>query len=191
MKGVSTKQVWKFKGHFLKVCSGHLGWHPKIIKMFAQQVDLALQSLKSIVAIRFEVFVAEFTKDNAVISYLRRTIVRHLRRSFENLVIGYLWVREQGVGPKQHYHWVLFVDGKRVSKQRLKGMLKELFSRLPFYTLRLTKNGSFLVKNVGDKQFKKLIYRTSYLAKTRTKETCPEGVHDYGVSRLTSSIRER
>ncbi|WP_414931495.1 inovirus-type Gp2 protein [Vibrio europaeus] len=184
MKSISKKNIWKYKGHIISIPNGYLGWYPKILKTLAIQVDVALQSLKSIVVTRFEVFVKEFTKNNAVISHLTRVIKSHFARSFENLVVGYLWVREQGLQERQHYHWVLFVDGKRVSPRRLKEMLMELSNRLAFYTFSLTKNGRFIVKNVGDKQFKSLLKRASYLAKTRTKDKKTIGAHDYGASRL-------
>lgn len=183
MKNASYKKFIKHKGFILPIKGGEFGWNPKIIRGFLKQLDTMLSSFDSVIAIRFDVNIAEYTLNNSVISELSQMIVRDLQRSFERLGIGYIWVREEA-GIKQHYHWILLVDGRRVQPSRLSEMLIRLFSRNPFYHLHIPENSYYIVKKLGGSKYRAVVERASYLAKLNTKEGNPEGVHDYGTSRF-------
>lgn len=184
MKSISHKSYLKYKGLIIPIPNGNLGWYPQILKGLLRQADAMIAKTGSVLAVRLDINIGMYTKTNGVISTLRAKIRNELRRTFENIEVGYLWVRELAGSGNQHYHWFLLVDGRRVAPSRLTKLLIRFFEHQKFFSLHLPKNCYYLFKRRNSPKYYKFVERASYLAKTRSKESDTSGTNDYGLSRL-------
>jgi len=135
----------------------------------------------------FEAFIADYAKA--------------LKR--KGIDVAYLWVREQETSINHHYHLCLWLNGNEV--QHHKNVL-DLAERIWAYKVSMNPdvnnglvhycaidnyghfidNGIMLVRNSQDEQknFSRIIYSSSYLAKTFTKGAVMPGVRQFNHSRI-------
>lgn len=184
--GYSTKKLTlKYGDYILDIPNGNLGWCRKIMEAGLSQIDSMLSHTDRIFVLRFDCHASGFSSDNKQIGVFRRRLFKSLRRYYPDLLIGYLWVREQEKSKHQHYHFALMVDANRVPTANV--VLNEatrVWERLTGIHPHIPKHPYYLVR-LGHKQgFIDAASRLSYLAKSRGKGYRPAQTKDYGASRI-------
>lgn len=180
------KNGWiKHKGELLEICNAQqYGVYEDMIYKFIEQLDKAYSIHKRLLIVRLDYKVNYYTDNNKIFSNYMKNIVQWLRREYGITNVGYMWVREQEKSKKQHYHLVLALDGNKVQNPtRINAILREKWlSRGGMY---IPDNCYYYIdKNNYEKQRRSVIYRCSYMAKSRGKGFRPPQTKDYACSRL-------
>lgn len=128
------------------------------------------------------------TENNKAVSLFMSRLIKRLKRTYGLKDVGYFWAREyHGLGKGQHYHLVIFLDGRVVNQPRKVGALvREAWegnSRADVgYKLGYIFKAAYNVDSPETET--DFIYRISYLAKVRGKSARPPQTKDYGCSRI-------
>ena len=111
-----------------------------------------------------------------------------LKRVYGFKDIGYAWAREQERSKKQHYHFVLFLDGDLIRhSSKITQIIKQAWER----------EGSNCYMPVIPRPFhfadneeavQDMLERVSYLAKPRGKGYRDNQVKDYNCSRMKLGV---
>ena len=169
----------------LRINSGiDKGIYIEIIERMVSQLDIALAIHKRLLVCRIDLHTTYFSKDNKIISKYLNRAKQWIRRNYNIKNIGHIWVREQQRSKKQHYHLALFIDGDKIRyPAKLLRQLKEMW--LPLGYMPTVKNPYYFIDKHNKEEMRgEVIYRVSYLAKTRTKRYRDSQVKDYQTSRL-------
>ena len=147
--------------------------------------------------VRFDLSLDEYSGDNHTISvFLNRLKEKlfKLKRYRRIKDIGHEWVREQEESKQQHYHVALFLDGNKIQHpSALLQLIKAKWYKHGRLWIPKKKHvdddGCFYFIDMKKKDFKeqrgKVIYRLSYLGKTRGKGYKDIQAKNYSVSRLS------
>ncbi|WIH23367.1 YagK/YfjJ domain-containing protein [Photobacterium damselae] len=158
----------------------------KILKQGYKQLDNMLTYYSKVTVVFLQLHQTEFTPDNGVISLFLKQLKRRLEKHY-NCTVAYLWVREQGGAPAQHYHLVVMVNGHKCSSsQYILKVATEIWES------QKGGNYSFKVKNriyrietyKNNNEYQAARMRMSYLAKMKTKDTSRPYLNSFGVSRV-------
>ncbi|MDD9308687.1 inovirus Gp2 family protein [Aeromonas hydrophila] len=132
-------------------------------------------------AIRLELKMRTWTKDNKPMSKFIQQLKCQLINHYGQLYNGYIWVREKGKSKAQHYHLALLLDGQQVKhSDTVYRIAKAIWTD---GNLSLPDNPFYHVHRDRLDEHRLLIYRLSYLAKAETKGERPPAVKDYQFSR--------
>ena len=185
MKRIHEADWFWFEGQGWKVNARGSGLFVHILRALLGVFNEALNKQRRVFVFRFDVRLKCFSETNRVAS----SIVSQLRKRAELLYPGsafrYCWVREQGVFDPQHYHFVLFMDGRYIQHphrlQREIQVISALLEGVPHWS------GYHRIDRLSDRYLETLqqaSYHISYLAKVRTKGKRLDTVRDYSISRL-------
>ena len=111
-----------------------------------------------------------------------------VERTYQARHIGFVWARERETTKQQHYHFALWIDGNKIQHpKRLLAHIMQTWEAIDpsNHSMPYIKKPFYFVNDnqgLGD-----VVYRLSYLAKTRGKGYRPEQVKDYSTSRLKLS----
>ena len=173
------------------------GIYPNIIEKIVEQLDICLAIHKRVLVVRFDLSLDKYSGDNHTISTF---INRQKQRMFKTYGvkrighIGHEWVREQEESKQQHYHVALFLDGNKIQHpSALLQLIKAKWYKHGRLWIPKKKHvdddGCFYFIDQKKKDFKeqrgKVIYRLSYLGKTRGKGYKDVQAKNYSVSRLS------
>ena len=146
-----------------------------------QIMEKFFSKTSKLTAIRLELKMKRWTKDNRPISQFFQQLKCQLIHHYGQLYNGYIWVREQGKSKAQHYHLALLLDGQKVKhSDTVYRIAKAIWT---YGHLSLPDNPFYHVHRDRLDEHRLLIYRLSYLAKAETKGERPPTVKDYQFSR--------
>lgn len=156
-----------------------------ILDRIIDQFEIAQQKWARVFVLRIELHMPHPTQDNKCITGFNKRLFQRLKREYEFKDIGFTWAREyHGLGKGQHYHYALFLDGNKIRhSSRINGFIRASWERpMGGYSLGYIKRPFYLVDSEDVAQ--KVIYRLSYLAKTRGKGHRPAQTKDFQCSRM-------
>ena len=181
-----------------------LGCHGEILQRLGAIFAHATSKHNKVFFLRFDLRMAEQSAPGIDINV---SLPRFINSFTVNLKRGgydpfYLWVREQASSIFPHFHFILLLDGNKT--QSIYGHL-ETAERLWNSALGIDPNhhglvdyctrdrnefpqdnGIMIRRNDPDfiTTYQRCFQWASYLAKASTKGNAPEGVHEFGCSRL-------
>jgi hypothetical protein len=147
--------------------------------------------------VRFDLSLDEYSGDNHTISVFLNRLKEKLfkLKKYRRIKdIGHEWVREQEESKQQHYHVALFLDGNKIQHpSALLQLIKAKWYKHGRLWIPKKKHvdddGCFYFIDKKKKDFTeqrgKVIYRLSYLGKTRGKGYKDIQAKNYSVSRLS------
>lgn len=183
-KTVTKNEFVTYKGVTYRVNPKKSGLYVETLRSMIDQFEIAASMWSRVFVLRFDLHQDFYTDNNKLVSKFIKRISIKLKREYGFKKIGFCWVREQEKAKAQHYHCVLFLEGRKVQhSKRIMEFIKHAwespvggfhvpyFSR-PFYFGK------------RDEIADQVIYRISYLAKTRGKGYRPLQTKDFQCSRL-------
>lgn len=165
------------------------GVYLQLIHKAIEQLDICIVNWGRVFAMRFDLHQKAKTTHSKMLTMFRKNLMRRLERSYQMAEMGYVWVREQEKAKKQHYHFVVFLDGDKIKHS-------SMISQVIIETWQNVRDGNtaYIPRrcfyHVVDTVTKaEAIYRVSYLAKIRGKGYRPPQAKDYGASRLNLTFQ--
>ncbi len=182
---VTNKPYCLIHGKEFEVPNGHLGWYPKILYRFVDQLDAMLSSNRCVMVIRADLRLGFSTQDNKIMTTFWRRLSKTLKKRYPQLKLGYIWVREQERAKHQHYHIMIMVDKDLIHySNTITTAIIKVWKNLSGSQAHIPKNCYYSVKRNDTDSFLKPVERASYLAKSRGKGYRSKQTKDYGSSRL-------
>jgi len=179
------KDYLELNNERLKINAGvGKGIYLKILTRIINQLDIAYSIHKRLLVVRFDLHLRHYTPNNEVISKFIKRTKQWISRNYKIKNIGYAWVREVERSKTQHYHLVLFLDGDKIQHPtKLIERIKETWS--PNGHMPVVPSPYYFLDKHNHKEMRgEVIYRISYLAKTRGKGYRDSQAKDYEASRL-------
>ena len=179
----------EIKGETFSINAGlKKGIYKEIIQRFVSQLDIALSIHNRLLVIRLDLHLNNASRDNKVISKFMNRLKQWLKRNYDLEKVGYIWVREQEKSIRQHYHLALILDENKIRHpKRLNTQIKEMW--LPYGHMPTVLNPYFNLNKLKANYKavrEEIIWRVSYLAKTRGKRHRDVQTKDYQTSRLSN-----
>jgi len=162
------------------------GVYREIVRRIIEQLQTGLAIHGRLMVVRFDLHSDSFQADNAEIRAFRRRIMVWVERTYQTRHIGFVWVRERETTKHQHYHFALWIDGNKIQHpKRLLTHIMQTWEAIDpsNHTMPYIKKPFYFVDN--QEALADVVYRVSYLAKTRGKGYRPEQVKDYREPRKT------
>ena len=160
------------------------GVYKEIVISFIGQLDAAISIHKRVLVLRLDFHVNYYTETNNKLSKFMKNIIQWLNRHYGIKKVGYQWVREQKRAKKQHYHLALILDGDLI---QYPSKVNEIFREkwLPNGSMYIPDNCFYRIDKHNLKEMREeVIYRVSYMAKSRGKQYRPAQTKDYYSTRL-------
>ncbi|WP_323946746.1 YagK/YfjJ domain-containing protein [Aeromonas caviae] len=171
---------YEYQGHAWAVIKS-INIRQEIMDGIFQIMEKFFSKTSKLTAIRLELKMRLWTKDNKPISKFLQQLKCQLINHYGQLYNGYIWVREKGKSKAQHYHLALLLDGQQVKhSDTVYRIAKAIWT---YGNLSLPDNPFYHVHRDRLDEHRLLIYRLSYLAKAETKGERPPAVKDYQFSR--------
>lgn len=187
-KTVMRKDIFEYRGKSYRVNSAKSGLYVETLKSMINQFELAAKKWSRVFVLRFDLHTHYYTGDSKRLSKFSKRLFMRLRRDYGFKEIGFCWAREMERAKSQHYHFVLFLDGRLVRhSKRINELIKAAwddgtgayhvpFIKRPYYF------GS------GEQITDDVIYRLSYLAKARGKGYRDKQAKDFQCSRMKTDF---
>ncbi len=164
---------------------------PTLVEKMADEFWAALELHSRVLAIRIDLHTDDEALKNVAIEDLLRWLKQDLKRAYRMKNIGHVWVSEFGKKKKRHWHLVLLLDGNILQSSWV------VIDKVKTYWELTKMNGEVKVpRNCftriirGDEEsFNEAFYRSSYLAKERSKFV--GGDRSFGSSRLAKKVKVR
>lgn len=148
------------------------GCYDEILEAIIRELVAMLSIHSKVLAVRFDVSLHDYTSDNEVISRFLKSLRRWIERNY-NSKLGYVWVREHDTAKKQHYHFLVIVNGDKAclaSAYKIFERAEKIAEIQQQHISRIWRcKDNTMVRRGDTKAFGKVIERGSYLAKERTK----------------------
>ena len=148
------------------------GCYDEILEAIIRELVAMLSIHSKVLAVRFDVSLHDYTSDNEVISRFLKSLRRWIERSY-NSKLGYVWVREHDTAKKQHYHFLVIVNGDKACLASAYKIFERAEKIAEIQQQHISRiwlcKGNAMVRRGDVKAFSKVIERGSYLAKERTK----------------------
>ena len=171
---------YEYQGHAWSVIKS-INIRQEIMDGIFQIMEKFFSKTSKLTAIRLELKMKVWTKDNKPMSKFIQQLKCQLINHYGQLYNGYIWVREKGKSKAQHYHLALLLDGQQVKhSDTVYRIAKTIWT---FGNLSLPDNPFYHVHRDRLDEHRLLIYRLSYLAKAETTGERPPAVKDYQFSR--------
>lgn len=179
---VTYQGEYSYAGVTYPINSAKSGCYTLILQRLIEQIGAMRTIYGRVFFVRLDLHHASPEPTSERISMFIKSARSFTLRRYQTPHMGFLWVREQENAKSQHYHMVLMLDGDKLRHPaRLLDELGEIWGRLGG-TTSIPKNPFIFIDTpelVAD-----AIYRGSYLAKARGKGYRPDGVRDFGCSRI-------
>ena len=153
---------------------------PTIMKRLFDTVD-RVSAMSRFLAVRYDLRVPTYSADNLVIDTFHQLLFERLGQTYPKSFISHLWVREQGQGEAQHYHYLLMLDGNHIRyPNKLNAMVQHCWEQATGGSVWFPENGYYFVTPNDVETYSKLILRVSYLGKKRSKGSIAAGIKIFG-----------
>lgn len=172
---------------------GGVSWHVHarpsgiytiMAKRFIEQFLGMLDHYRRVHVLRFDLRQRDYNPDNKRMTVFNRRLFKRIKRKYKVNKIGYCWVREQETALAQHYHYALFLDGKKVDyPSNILKMVSKVWQDMAGSAFT-PKNCYYNTCRDDFKVMQRVIYRISYFAKARGKDKRPPQTKDYATSRI-------
>lgn len=184
-KTVTNNDEITHNGVIYRVNARKSGLYIQMMKSIIDQFEAAARLWSRVFVLRFDLHQDFYTKDNKLVSKFIKRISTKLKREYDFKKIGFCWVREQERGKAQHYHCVLFLEGRKIQhSQRIMEFIKQAWeSPLGGFHVPYFSRPFYFGKR--DDIAEQVIYRISYLAKVRGKGYRPPQTKDFQCSRIS------
>ncbi|WP_285163949.1 YagK/YfjJ domain-containing protein [Shewanella goraebulensis] len=157
-------------------------------KKFISQLINMLSHYLRVHVIRFDLHQRDFNSDNKRMTIFNRRLFRRLKAAYQIKKIGYCWVREHDTANAQHYHYVLFLDGRLIQyPQKVLDMVNEVWSDMAG-TSFTPKNCYYNLSRDNFDLIQAVVYRISYFAKVAGKNHRPPQTNNYSTSRIKPNV---
>jgi len=165
-----------------RINSTKSGIRTDILRPILSQLSALLSYHRKVFVFRFDLHPPAYTDNNKLLTSFNRRLFRKIKRHYKINKIGFYWAREQEKAKRQHYHYVLFLDGSKINQpHRIQGWIEEIWQ---YYNGSAHWSGYHNVQRTNEQGIQKAAYHISYLAKTRGKGYRPAQTKDHGGSRL-------
>jgi hypothetical protein len=183
-KRIIYDDTFTLNGKTYQVNATKSGLYAEILKSIIEQFQIALLKWKRVFVLRFDLHTHAFSEDNKRITAFRKRLFEKLKRQYGFKDIGFCWVREHERAKAQHYHFVLFLDGRLIKhSSKIIPMIKAAWEDgTGTYTVPYIKHPFHFADS--EDVIKKAVYRVSYLAKPRGKGYRPSQTKDFQCSRM-------
>jgi hypothetical protein len=156
----------------------------EILDRGINQLKMMLKHHCKVLAIRLDIHISELTKLNTNISDFIGYLTSYIKRHYLTKRVGYVWVREIEKSKKQHYHLHLFIDGNKVrTSHHIVSVAKKYLNKKGM-TLHHPDKCYSMVYRYNKDSIDEIVYRFSYLAKTRGKGYINKNVRNYSTSQI-------
>ncbi|MGI2168633.1 YagK/YfjJ domain-containing protein [Shewanella sp. MF05960] len=182
---VTKSKYYQHQESFWRINSTTSGCYTPMLKtMLDQFFNLHTYYARAFV-LRFDLRQASYTDSNQRMTQFFRRLSKQLKAKYKLKRLAYFWVREKDRSQAQHYHCVLFVDGRMVNySTNISSLCEAIWTDMSGAYWR-PENCFYLSHRDDEAVQQKVIWRISYLAKTRTKADKPPQTKSYGSSRIS------
>lgn len=183
-KSVTRKGVFEYRGKNYRVNAAKSGLYVESLRSIIKQFELASQKWGRVFVLRFDLHQHVYTGNSERVTAFRDRLVTRLKYQYGFKEVGYCWAREMERAKTQHYHFVLFLDGRliRHSNNIIEMVKRAWDDGTGTYTIPTISRPYYF--GSGDEITDKVIYRISYLAKARGKGFRNKQAKDVICSRL-------
>ena len=183
-KRIIDDDTFTHDGKTYRVNATKSGLYAEILKPIIEQFEIGLTKWNRVFVLRFDLHTHAFTEDNSRITAFRKRLFQKLKRHYGFKDIGFCWVREHERAKAQHYHFVLFLDGRLIKhSSKIIPMIKFAWDDgTGTFTMPYIKHPFHFADS--EDIIQKAIYRVSYLAKPRGKGYRPAQTKDFQCSRM-------
>jgi len=155
------------------------------VKAIIYQVEAMLRHHSKVHLLRFDLRMYHLTDNNKIITIFNRRLFKWLKRYYNLKRIGFTWCRELETAKKQHYHYVLMLDGHKVRHPKLiLEKARDIWDNQLNGSEFTPKNCYYNLERNNHESIQNAIWRISYLAKPRGKGYKPTQTKNYGASRV-------
>lgn len=164
---------------------------PLLVERMADEFWAALELHSKVLAVRIDLHTDEPGMKNNAIEDLLRWLKQDLKRTYRMKNIGHVWVREFGKKKKRHWHLVLLLDGNILQNSwALTEKIKTYWEQTKrFGDVKIPRKPFKQIIRGDESSFNEAFYRSSYLAKERSKFV--GGDRSFGSSRLSNKVKVR
>lgn len=153
---------------------------PTLMKKIFEAVE-RVSAKTRFLAVRYDLHVPVYSADNRVIDCFHKLLFSQLSQAYPKSFTSFVWVREQGLGNAQHYHYLLMLDGNYIRyPNKLNAIVQYCWQQTAGGRAWCPTNGYYFVTENDVDTYAKLMLRVSYLGKRRTKETIGKGIKRIG-----------
>lgn len=182
----TTKPCCLIQGKLFEVPNGHLGWYPKILYRFVDQLEAMLTHSRCVMVVRFDLRMNGYSNSNVLMTIFWRRLRKKLKRRYANFKLGFVWVREKEKAKQQHYHVVVLVSKDIVHYSgTITTAVIDVWQSITDTQAHIPQNCYYTVKCEDWGSFIEPVKRVAYLAKSRGKGYKPDQTKDFGSSRIS------
>jgi hypothetical protein len=185
MRQTSRSPYFQIAGQRFRINNGpSLGCYCEVLTDLYYQLTNLLSHHSRLLSLRLDVKVYDYSEDNKLLSVFIRRLKRNLKSYFGFTRVGYLWVRELSKTGKQHYHLILLLDGSKVQHPKnVINIAEEIAYKCNMPVPYTPKNCYLKISRSNSDSFGAVMWRGSYMAKTRSKE-CNKKIRSFGSSNI-------
>ncbi|WP_150344215.1 YagK/YfjJ domain-containing protein [Enterobacter ludwigii] len=178
--GIPSKGIFIFKDVLWPVQHADDEQDKKIMGKVFEAVN-KVSTMSRFLAVRYDFHLPVYSPDNQVVSAFHELLFKELNNSYPRSFISYIWVREEGDEKKQHYHYLLMMDGNYVRyPSNVNKIVKSCWENATKGTVYFPVNAYYSVTKNDIEKYTELMFRISYFGKKRTKETIAKGIRRVG-----------
>ena len=187
-KTVMRDDIFEYRGKSYRVNADKSGLYVQTLKSLITQFELAAQKWNRVFVLRFDLHTHFYTGNNKRLSDFNKRLFIRLKREYGFKEIGFCWAREMERAKTQHYHYVLFLDGRLIRHSKI---INELIKNAwddgtGAYHVPTIKRPYYFGK--GEQITDDVIYRVSYFAKARGKGYRDKQAKDFQCSRMKRMV---
>ncbi len=182
MKHVITHNWYWYADKAWRINAKGKGIRTDILRQLLKQLITMFEFHRKVFMLRFDLHVFSYTDTNKDITNFNRRLFKRIKQRYKTPRIGFVWVREQEKAKKQHYHYVLLLDGSKVQHPHtIQEWIREIWGDIDgaFHWA-----GYHNINRKDENSIQAACYHASYLAKARGKGYRPPQTKDLGSSRL-------
>ncbi|MFM5230817.1 inovirus-type Gp2 protein [Aeromonas media] len=184
---VTYQNEYSYAGMAYPINSTKSGCYTLILQRIIEQVTSMVALYRRVLFVRLELHHQHPEPTSKRMSAFIESARKFVLRRYQTQHMGFLWVREQEKAKSQHYHLIMMLDGDKIRHPaRLFEELSEIWGRKGG-TYWIPKNPFIFIDK--PEMVAKAVTRASYLAKGRGKGYRPDGVRDFGCSRIKPTIQ--
>lgn len=183
MKPTTNSPLYLYKDKvWLINANEKYGIRTDILRALLDQIAAMVHHHRKVFVYRFDLRVSEYTDNNKIISDFNRRLFKRIKSHYKVKRIGYGWAREMENAKRQHYHYMLLLDGSKINEpHRIQGWINDIWDNLDG-TVHLSAYHN--IKRNDETSIQEATRHISYLAKPRGKGYRPIQTKDFNTSRL-------